>query len=181
MIDFVQQAGAERVDLEKVDDVVMGVFDLCLGEVEAMGHAVAKDQVAGVEIAMAEGLSHRMAAQAFGALGQRIGPKPAILMGIAVYLAALVYAWQFLTDEGDFYLLAVAIGLVQGGVQSLSRSLYARLVPLGDVARGVIADRVDYDVVQGFHRAAIGARWDATVDETLVVNVFIRQVQSGGV
>jgi UMF1 family MFS transporter len=69
------------------------------------------------------------AALAFGALGQRIGPKPAILIGIAVYLAALVYAWQFLTDEGDFYLLAVAIGLVQGGVQSLSRSLYARLVP----------------------------------------------------
>ena len=69
------------------------------------------------------------AALAFGALGQRIGPKPAILIGIAVYLAALVYAWQFLTDEGDFYLLAIAIGLVQGGVQSLSRSLYARLVP----------------------------------------------------
>ena len=69
------------------------------------------------------------AALAFGALGQRIGPKPAILMGIVVYLAALVYAWRFLQDEGDFYVLAVAIGLVQGGVQSLSRSLYARLVP----------------------------------------------------
>ena len=69
------------------------------------------------------------AALAFGALGQRIGPKPAILIGIVVYLAALVYAWRFLQDEGDFYVLAVAIGLVQGGVQSLSRSLYARLVP----------------------------------------------------
>ena len=69
------------------------------------------------------------AALAFGALGQRIGPKPAILLGIAVYLAALVYAWRFLRDERDFYVLAVAIGLVQGGVQSLSRSLYARLVP----------------------------------------------------
>jgi UMF1 family MFS transporter len=69
------------------------------------------------------------AALAFGALGQRIGPKPGILIGIAVYLAALVYAWRFLQDEGDFYVLAVAIGLVQGGVQSLSRSLYARLVP----------------------------------------------------
>ncbi len=69
------------------------------------------------------------AALAFGVLGQRIGPKPAILIGIAVYLAALVYAWRFLQDEGDFYVLAVAIGLVQGGVQSLSRSLYARLVP----------------------------------------------------
>jgi UMF1 family MFS transporter len=69
------------------------------------------------------------AALAFGALGQRIGPKPAILLGLGVYLAALVYAWRFLEDAADFYVLAVAIGLVQGGVQSLSRSLYARLVP----------------------------------------------------
>ena len=74
------------------------------------------------------------AALAFGALGQRIGPRPAILMGIAVYLAALVYAWRFLQDEGDFYVLAVAIGLVQGGVQSLSRSLYARMVPSSKAA-----------------------------------------------
>jgi UMF1 family MFS transporter len=74
------------------------------------------------------------AALGFGWLGQRIGPKPAILIGIAVYLAALVYAWRFLQDEGDFYVLAVAIGLVQGGVQSLSRSLYARLVPRSKTA-----------------------------------------------
>jgi UMF1 family MFS transporter len=73
-------------------------------------------------------------ALAFGALGQRIGPKPGILIGIVVYLAALVYAWRFLQDEGDFYVLAVAIGLVQGGVQSLSRSLYARLVPRSKTA-----------------------------------------------
>jgi UMF1 family MFS transporter len=69
------------------------------------------------------------AALAFGALGSRIGPRPAILLGLGVYLAALVYAWRFLEDSGDFYVLAVAIGLVQGGVQSLSRSLYARLIP----------------------------------------------------
>lgn len=69
------------------------------------------------------------AALGFGWLGQRIGPRPAILIGLAVYLAALVYAWRFLADAGDFYVLAIAIGLVQGGVQSLSRSLYARLIP----------------------------------------------------
>ena len=65
----------------------------------------------------------------FGWLGQRIGPKAAILIGLAVYLVALVYAWRWLTEARDFYLLAIAIGLVQGGVQSLSRSLYARMVP----------------------------------------------------
>jgi UMF1 family MFS transporter len=69
------------------------------------------------------------AALGFGALGTRIGPKRAIMWGLGVYLAALVYAWRFLEDSADFYVLAVAIGLVQGGVQSLSRSLYARLVP----------------------------------------------------
>jgi UMF1 family MFS transporter len=74
------------------------------------------------------------AAIGFGALGTRIGPKRAIMLGLGVYLAALVYAWQFLQDSEDFYVLAVAIGLVQGGVQSLSRSLYARLVPASKTA-----------------------------------------------
>jgi len=74
------------------------------------------------------------AALAFGALGQRIGPKPATLLGIGVYLLAIVYAWRFLDSDRDFYALAVAIGLVQGGVQSLSRSLYARMVPVSKTA-----------------------------------------------
>ena len=74
------------------------------------------------------------AALAFGALGQRIGPKPATLIGIAVYLVAIIYAWRFLDSDRDFYVLAVAIGLVQGGVQSLSRSLYARMVPVSKTA-----------------------------------------------
>lgn len=69
------------------------------------------------------------AALAFGWIGERIGPRRGILVGLAVYLAAIIYAWRWLDDSGDFYALAVAIGLVQGGVQSLSRSLYARMVP----------------------------------------------------
>ncbi|HSN84668.1 MAG TPA: MFS transporter [Polyangiales bacterium] len=74
------------------------------------------------------------AALGFGALGARIGPKPAIMIGLGVYLGALVYAWRFLQDSADFYVLAVAIGLVQGGVQSLSRSRYARLIPRSKTA-----------------------------------------------
>ena len=69
------------------------------------------------------------AALSFGWLGKKIGPRPAILIGLGVYIAALIYAWRWLDTGADFYKLAVAIGLVQGGVQSLSRSLYARLVP----------------------------------------------------
>ncbi len=74
------------------------------------------------------------AALAFGWLGKRIGPRPAILLGLGVYIGALVYAWQWLNTGADFYKLAAAIGLVQGGVQALSRSLYARLIPVSKTA-----------------------------------------------
>lgn len=69
------------------------------------------------------------AAIAFGWLGDRIGPKPAIYLALGVYIAVTTLA-VFMTTAVEFYVLAIAIGLVQGGVQSLSRSLFARLVPL---------------------------------------------------
>ncbi len=69
------------------------------------------------------------AALFFGWLGQRIGPKRGILIGLLVYTGVVVYAWKWLDSAADFYWLAVTIGLVQGGVQSLSRSLFARLIP----------------------------------------------------
>ena len=68
------------------------------------------------------------AALAFGLAAARVGPKPALYFGVAVYVAVTVWAY-FMTSVIEFYLLAVAIGLVQGGVQAISRSLYARYVP----------------------------------------------------
>jgi UMF1 family MFS transporter len=70
------------------------------------------------------------AALAFGWIGDRLGAKRGILICIAVYSAATVYAY-FLDSVPEFFGLAVVIGLVQGGVQSLSRSLFGRLVPKG--------------------------------------------------
>ena len=70
------------------------------------------------------------AALAFGWLGQRIGARKGIFVALTVYAAATCSAY-FLRDVRDFYLLAVVIGLVQGGVQSLSRSYFGRLVPEG--------------------------------------------------
>jgi UMF1 family MFS transporter len=68
------------------------------------------------------------AALAFGWLGGRIGARNGIFVALAVYIVATGYAY-FLDDAGDFYLLAFVVGLVQGGIQSLSRSYYGRLVP----------------------------------------------------
>ena len=70
------------------------------------------------------------AALAFGWLGKRIGPRTGIFIGIGVYTATACYAY-FINSETEFFVLAIVIGLVQGGVQSLSRSLYGRLIPVG--------------------------------------------------
>ena len=68
------------------------------------------------------------AAIAFGKLGERIGPKTGIYIGLAAYAAITVWG-ALMTELWEFFAIAVGVGLVQGGVQSLSRSLYARLIP----------------------------------------------------
>jgi UMF1 family MFS transporter len=70
------------------------------------------------------------AALGFGWLGQKLGPRVGILIGIGVYAGIAGYAY-FLQTETQFMVMAIIIGLVQGGVQSLSRSLFGRLVPAG--------------------------------------------------
>lgn len=68
------------------------------------------------------------AALVFGRLGERWGVKKAIYLGIVSYM--LITLWgTMMTHKEEFYLLAVAIGLVQGGIQALSRSYYSRLIP----------------------------------------------------
>jgi UMF1 family MFS transporter len=70
------------------------------------------------------------AALGFGWLGGRIGARRGIFVALAVYFAVTGYAY-FLSEARDFYVLAFVVGLVQGGIQSLSRSYYGRLVPEG--------------------------------------------------
>jgi UMF1 family MFS transporter len=68
------------------------------------------------------------AAIAFGRLGERWGARNAILLAIAVYAGVTLWAYTLRTI-GQFYAMAVVIALVQGGVQSQSRALFARLIP----------------------------------------------------
>ncbi len=65
---------------------------------------------------------------AYGWFGHRAGPKRALLFGLAVYIGVAIWA-VFLETVQEFYLMAIAVGAVQGGVQGMSRSLYAGLIP----------------------------------------------------
>lgn len=64
----------------------------------------------------------------FGKLGPRFGTKRIILAGLGVYILITV-AGYFMRTSADFYVLALLVGLVQGGTQALSRSLYASMAP----------------------------------------------------
>jgi UMF1 family MFS transporter len=64
----------------------------------------------------------------YGRLGEKIGSKNGILLALGIYLILCVWAY-FMDSAAEFYLLAAVVGLVQGGVQALSRAVYAGLVP----------------------------------------------------
>lgn len=67
---------------------------------------------------------------AFGALAGRIGARNGIYIALAVYALISAFAY-FMSVAWHFWVLAVAVAMVQGGSQALSRSLYTTLVPRG--------------------------------------------------
>lgn len=64
----------------------------------------------------------------FGWFGEKFGALRGIYVCISVYIGMSVFAYS-ITDVSQFYMMAIAIGLVQGGIQSLSRSYFAAQVP----------------------------------------------------
>ncbi len=64
----------------------------------------------------------------FGYIGSRISSRRGIFLAIGAYFIITVWA-AFIEGRREFYILAVMVGLVQGGIQALSRSFYAVMVP----------------------------------------------------
>lgn len=65
---------------------------------------------------------------AFGWLAGKYGTRPMLLVGIGVYVIVIIWGSMIQSERGFMY-IALLIGLVQGGVQSLSRAMYTRLIP----------------------------------------------------
>ena len=64
----------------------------------------------------------------FGTLSKRFSSRNLILAGLGIYFVTIIGA-SMMTAAWHFYILACIIGLCQGGVQALSRSLFAHLSP----------------------------------------------------
>lgn len=64
----------------------------------------------------------------YGLVAHRFGPRTGIYFALLVYMGMSAWAMS-MEDVRQFYIMAMIIGTVQGGVQGLSRSMYASLIP----------------------------------------------------
>lgn len=64
----------------------------------------------------------------YNLFGRKIGVKKALLVAIVGYSGIAVFGF-FMVKTWHFYMLAIAVGIFQGGIQALSRSFYTRLIP----------------------------------------------------
>ncbi len=71
----------------------------------------------------------------FGRAAGRVGSKAMIVGGLVVWIAVVTVGYFLPAGQAiPFLALAVAIGLVLGGTQALSRSFYSQLIPRGRAA-----------------------------------------------
>ncbi|MGN6511790.1 MAG: MFS transporter [Chitinophaga sp.] len=61
-------------------------------------------------------------------LSERFGNFKVLIATVLLWIGVCINAY-YITTETQFYILAMAVGLVMGGIQSLSRSTYAKLLP----------------------------------------------------
>ncbi|MCA9871467.1 MAG: MFS transporter [Anaerolineae bacterium] len=67
----------------------------------------------------------------FGWLAGRTGTKRALVISLVIWSSVVIYAYGFLYDAAGFFILGVAVGLVMGGSQALSRSMFSQMIPIG--------------------------------------------------
>ncbi|WP_066188639.1 MFS transporter [Gracilibacillus timonensis] len=64
----------------------------------------------------------------YGKLAERYSAKAMLNIGIVVYMLVCIYGY-FLETALDFWILAMMVASSQGGIQALSRSYFAKLIP----------------------------------------------------
>jgi len=70
----------------------------------------------------------------FNYIARFAGTKRAIILSIVIWTATVFYAYSYLQTKRDFFVMGGIIGIVLGGSQALSRSLYSLMIPKGQEA-----------------------------------------------
>jgi UMF1 family MFS transporter len=65
----------------------------------------------------------------YGRLAGKVGTLRMIIVAVVAYVGCVLFAAFFLTSAVEFWILAIMVGLFQGGVQALSRSYFGKIIP----------------------------------------------------
>ena len=66
---------------------------------------------------------------AYGKLAKSQGTLKMIIVAVAAYVVIVLFAAFFLKSALEFWILAIVVGMFQGGIQALSRSYFGKLIP----------------------------------------------------
>jgi UMF1 family MFS transporter len=69
----------------------------------------------------------------FGWIAEKLGAKQGLLISLAIWCCVVFLAWR-MTSAAEFWVLGALVGLVLGGSQAISRSLYGSMVPASQAA-----------------------------------------------
>ena len=65
----------------------------------------------------------------YGRMAGRFGCKAMIVAAVVAYMCIVFFAAFFLVSAAQFWILAILVGMFQGGIQALSRSYYGKIIP----------------------------------------------------
>jgi MFS transporter, UMF1 family len=71
----------------------------------------------------------------FGWLAARIGAKRAIIVSLVIWSGVVIFAFAFLYNETQLFVLGAVLAIVLGGSQALSRSLFSQMIPTDQEAK----------------------------------------------
>ena len=130
---YEQQFGIVESDSElensssQVHAVIESDLDVLMLQLKRDGATVDDYPPAG-EIVTTDRIN-RVAGVLMSYVAGRVGTLNMILVAVAAYMGIVLFAAFFLKTAFEFWVLAIMVGLFQGGVQALSRSYFGRIIP----------------------------------------------------
>jgi UMF1 family MFS transporter len=121
----------------------------------------------------------------FGHLAKRIGTEKTILSGILVYIFICVAGALLLRTSRDFMIIAAIVGMAQGGVQALSRSYFAKIIPGNEAAEyfgflnlvgkfsAILGPMAVGAVAFGIHRLGVASHLASRIAMSSIVVFFV--------
>jgi len=67
----------------------------------------------------------------FNWIASAVGAKRAVIISLLLWIVTLVYLYAAVHGITGFFVVAGAVGIIMGGSQALSRSLFAKMIPKG--------------------------------------------------